>query len=512
MMRETFEQYFTPVSVADALIDLLDIRKGDRVIDPSAGEGVFLRAAAARGAIVVGVDLDPEMAVGDIYRHNGLYSDAMFPGDEPIPVPEDAWDVVVGNPPFKNHGDSEARPEVLRRYALGCHPATDRLTLFDSGPEPAPLPAQAPEVLFLERFVNLARPGGRIGIVLPDGVVSKAARQPARDFLLERCELYAVIGLPRETFLDLGTEAKTVVVIARKKPAPRPSTGLVCLAEARFVGVRSQENDLPEIVSAYRKSTSLMEPLVIWKPVDEIRSRMTPGYYDPRYARILGELRESGFDFVELRELAPYIAYGKTGARHYTPNGAVQLLSIRNHEPTGVDFYEELRFVAEGSHNDPSRSRLQVGDILLSNTGIRAIGRATLVTSLPHPANVTQHIQLVRPAPNVGAEAIVTFLQSRYGQIQIEQRITGVASAALTNEDIRSILVPRFGPAQQAVIHARYRAMDREHQRAQAARRQISEGVDAHRRLEQISERAEKLRQALVADMESTIASGEFSF
>lgn len=538
-MRATLEQFFTPLSVAESLVDLLGIGPRDAVIDPACGDGVFLRLAAERGARVVGIDLDPQMAAraqeavgerGQIFVHDGLYSDAVIEGEDSIPVADDAWDVVVGNPPFKSHGDAETRSEVLRRFQLGCYaPMVERegwmslfesdegqQSIFDLTEEPLPLTSQAPEVLFIERFIQLTRPGGRIGIVLPDGVVSKAAWQPARDLLFERCELYAVIGLPRETFLDVGTEAKTVVLFARKKPAPPPRGGLVCLAEAQHVGVRTATNDLRAILAAYRERETTMQPLVTWKRPDEIRERMTPSYYDPQYSRIRDQLAESGLRIVPLGDLAAHTTYGQVGSRTYDPTGTVQLISTRNHEPTGVDFWEERRFVAAGSWNDPDRSRLQVRDILLTNSGVRAIGRPTLVTNLPGPVNITQHMQLVRPdAAGVCAEAIVIFLQTRFGQEQIAQKVTGVAAAGLTYDDIKSLLVPDFRGPEADRIRQRYRAMDRAHQRAQAARRQIAEGNSSpatQRRFERAIEQAEELRVALVHDMECTIATGTFSF
>lgn len=534
-MKLALEQFFTPLPVAEGMAELLGIQPGESVIDPSCGEGVFLGLAAERGATVAGCDLDPAMAAraqqlvgdaGQIYCHDGLYSDAISEREESVPVAEDAWDVVVGNPPFRSYGAVEQRAEVLRRFALGCQlssGAEGRLfdvsdqqeSLFDLVDEPRPLRAQALEVLFLERFINLARPGGRIAIVLPDGVAAKIAWQVVRDHLLERCEVYTILGLPRETFLDVGTEAKTIVLFARKRPAPPPPRGRVCLAEARGVGIRSELNDLPVILQAFREGSASVKPLIMWKRVDEIRNRLTPGYYDPRFARLVDQLMDSGVPICELGGLISHMAYGQVGRREYDEDGEVQLLSIRNHEPTGVDFWEERKFVASGGHNDPGRTRLQEGDILLSNSGVRAIGRATMVTRLAGLANVTQHVQVIRLKPEQAPEAVVIFLQSRFGQLQIEQRITGVAASGLTYDDIRSLKVPCFDDTQKAAIRRRYKAMDQHHQAAQAAREQIetSGGAPAtRRRLERELAKAEELRVALVSDMEQGILSGNVSF
>jgi hypothetical protein len=272
---------------------------------------------------------------------------------------------------------------------------------------------------------------------------------------------------------------------------------------------------LPQVIAGYREGVTSTDLLILWKRVDEVRSRMTPDYYHPRYARVIDDLRDSGLQIRRLDELAPYTAYGQVGRREYDEHGEVQLLNIRNHEPTGIDFWEERRFVARGSYNDPARTRLRKRDILLSNSGVRAIGRATLVTELPTPANVTQHVQVIRPDDGTCAEALVVFLQSQYGQLQIEQRTTGVAASGLTYEDINSILVPNFRDQEADAIAGRYSEMDRHHRAAQRARRQIAEGSGSaatERRFERERAKAAELLGQLIADMEETIRTGIFSF
>jgi len=85
------------------------------------------------------------------------------------------------------------------------------------------------EVLFLERFVQLCRPGGWIAIVLPEGIMANARWRHVRQWLLGVLTVQGVVGLPRRTFRAHGTTAKTCLLLARK--APPPPGHRVALAE-----------------------------------------------------------------------------------------------------------------------------------------------------------------------------------------------------------------------------------------------------------------------------------------
>src|ERR1017187_4665977 len=58
----------------------------------------------------------------------------------------------------------------------------------------------APEVLFIQRAVEWLREGGRLGIVLPDGILGNPGDEPIRRWILEHCWVLASVDLPVETF------------------------------------------------------------------------------------------------------------------------------------------------------------------------------------------------------------------------------------------------------------------------------------------------------------------------
>src|ERR1017187_1208106 len=72
------------------------------------------------------------------------------------------------------------------------------------------------EIIFLERCLSLLAPGGRLGIVLPEGVFNNPSRQYVRDFCEDRAFLRAVVSLPGETFSSSGADVKASLLFLQK--------------------------------------------------------------------------------------------------------------------------------------------------------------------------------------------------------------------------------------------------------------------------------------------------------
>jgi type I restriction enzyme M protein len=161
------------------------------------------------------------------------------------------FDAVLTNPPFgasvgndQRVGDSEQTTptadasllaEYESSYGDGFRAAHDRLLqaahtrdpildLFDIGRDPvagiqgtAKVRNRRPtEMLFLERALKLLKPGGRLGIVLPEGILNNPSNQWLRDYMEDRARLTAVVSLPQEVFASAKATVKTSLVFIQK--------------------------------------------------------------------------------------------------------------------------------------------------------------------------------------------------------------------------------------------------------------------------------------------------------
>lgn len=111
-----------------------------------------------------------------------------------------AFDILMANPPFA--GDIK-QSDMLSTYEL-AHKANGKLET-----------AVGRDLLFIERNLDLLRPGGRMAIVLPQGRFNNSSDQRVRKFIMERCRVLAVVGLHPNTFKP-HTNTKTSVLFVQK--------------------------------------------------------------------------------------------------------------------------------------------------------------------------------------------------------------------------------------------------------------------------------------------------------
>jgi type I restriction enzyme M protein len=260
--RRALGQYFTPPTVVGFCLDALTWLSpappdapARRVVDPACGDGSFLAAALERGfclhANTFGVDLDPALALAWEQRGlSGREGPWLGCGDGLLAdtvcgrlLADGTFDWVLGNPPYAGTGLKDAPEETLAAIRARYDLAASR-----PGQALRKLPV---EVLFVERFWRLCRPGGLIAVVLPEGLLANARWRLVREWLLSRATLHAVVALPRHTFRAGGITALTCLVIMGKTPSPPGHE--VLLAQVDHVGLGDEPDDLPGVLGMWQR-------------------------------------------------------------------------------------------------------------------------------------------------------------------------------------------------------------------------------------------------------------------
>ena len=118
------------------------------------------------------------------------------------------FDIVMANPPFA--GDIK-ESHIIQRYELGRKIVRD-----NGGNRPGAWRKKVSRhILFIERNLQFLKPGGRMAIVLPQGIFNNASNWQERDFIAEHCRILAVVGLHGNTFKP-HTGTKTSVLFVQK--------------------------------------------------------------------------------------------------------------------------------------------------------------------------------------------------------------------------------------------------------------------------------------------------------
>ncbi len=301
--RGELGQFFTPRTVVDFIVDILDPQEGEVICDPCCGSGGFLikafeyvrgkieedihkaketiktqfytadyeKASAKQKATtdelvndhfnklnyeldihntnsrlrklsydcIYGTDANPRMARtakmnmimhgdghGGVHHNDGLLNiNGIF---------EERFDVILTNPPFGarvekslkiTEADKETDPEKLKLYRTryGADYDQKALSQINDHVGEAVLDqyytgklSSLTEVLFIERCLNLLRPGGRLGVVLPEGVLNNPMLQKVRDFFESRAKLIFITSIPQDVFVASGATVKPSIVFLRK--------------------------------------------------------------------------------------------------------------------------------------------------------------------------------------------------------------------------------------------------------------------------------------------------------
>lgn len=192
--RRALGQYLTPRPLRDRLLDRLAIDPDARVLDPGVGTGEFLRSVRERcpTARLIGWDVDP--AVLAVARR--VVPDARLELRSALdPAPAHEVDVVVGNPPyFQLRLDASQR----RRFA---EVISGRANIF---------------ALFFHVGLDLLRPGGRLGFVVPPSMNSGAYFQALRDHICSRATVEH-LEVHEDTALFEGARTAVQLIVLRKR-------------------------------------------------------------------------------------------------------------------------------------------------------------------------------------------------------------------------------------------------------------------------------------------------------
>lgn len=226
VFKKELDQYFTPLTLVETMVDMARIGPTDRVADPGMGTGDFLTTAmAVRTAAgdtdmdqrILGIDKDQQAydlaVVNMILNRDGQSGLEREDSIEQADRWREEMDVVLCNPPFGAQ-TIETRPHVLRHYDLGHRWERDAEGAWLQTAET--LESQQLGLLFIERSLSMLVHGGRLAIIVPEGYLCTPSYGYVRQWLLDMARVLSVVELPRRMFLRSNADLRANILLLQK--------------------------------------------------------------------------------------------------------------------------------------------------------------------------------------------------------------------------------------------------------------------------------------------------------
>lgn len=232
---------------------------------------------------IYGTDANPRMARtskmnmimhgdghGGVHHHDGLLNvNGIF---------EERFDVILTNPPFGQNvdrgqliseadkfTDEEMKKKYKKKYGAAYdealkqvdeHIGESLLSLYDLGST-----STLTEVLFMERCLRLLKKGGRMGMVLPEGVLNNKNLQAVREYFEGKAKIILICSIPQDVFIAAGATVKPSLVFMRRFTNDEESEYANCKSEALAEVTALHQAEIDKLEATIAKADALTESL-----------------------------------------------------------------------------------------------------------------------------------------------------------------------------------------------------------------------------------------------------------
>ena len=436
-------QFFTPKNIVRAAIQILDIGITEKVIDPACGSGGFLVEAlkylfgkiedrgretncpqykidnekSTKASLNIrGIEQDSFLSkmvkaymviMGDgksgIFCEDSLETPANWGNKTQASIRFGDFDVLLANPPFGVNIPVVGASKLIQ-FPLGHKWIRGKDGRWQKGGVKR---SEAPQILFIDRFLDLLKEGGRMAIVLPDGVLSNPTDEYIVQSLLERTEIIGLIDLPMNSFLP-HTATKTHLVFLKKTAKPRVDyTFFMSFAKTCGHDKRGRETDedeialIPEHLKALENGKTPSHLGFRMRFSELVNNVLLPKYYNPELNDELSKFIDSKKYEVKLiqelvNEKLIIVSRGnEVGSENY---GTGDVPFVRTSEISNWEIVSDsTHCVSEEIYEEyKNKQKIEEEDILMVNDGTYLMGRTAMVTDIDLKIVIQSHFRCIK--------------------------------------------------------------------------------------------------------------------
>jgi type I restriction enzyme M protein len=472
-------EFFTPYPIVKLAVELINPKPGEQIIDPACGSGGFLIQSisyvfqnninininAYIQQCIRGLEFNPDVALSAMIRlafEGGsgteiICTNALLNNEQL----NNSFDIVLTNPPFGSKGKIEDQ-RILKEYMLARRWNKKQNGEWELTSNV--LSGSAPEILFIEKSLNLLRPGGRIAIVLPDGLLQNISNSHIRFWIRSQAKILGVVSIPQEAFVPYGTGIKTSLLFLQKLPSNSEN---VFMARIRKIGydVKGQpiykrdgngkilttqtknyiiDDDINEVATAYKIFQSgkfkIENDNIYTIHENLLNTRLDVEYYHPSDQRFISKLKASCAK--PLGEISDIL--NESDDFRLATDEDIRYISISDVDARTMQVVSQQIIKP---HEAPSRAtyRVREGDIItaISGASTGTKNQATaLITKDEDGSICTNGFAVIRNIHGINPLCLLAFMRTQYYLRQVKRLMTGHAIPAISIDDLAKVLVP----------------------------------------------------------------------
>lgn len=469
-------QFFTPQNAAEALVRMVGPTKESKVLDLTCGAGGFLVATLKywqeqRICVgenkIYGIDKDNyltrlakiHLACMKQNTKNIFCADSLLWNEKILGKRDNEYDVILTNPPFGVNiqaGTTEtlSKFELAHKYKKNKDGSMEKTDLVNE--------AVPPQVVFLEQCIRLVKENGFIGIVVPESMVSNKKYAYVVEYILKKCLIKAVIGMPDDLFKTSGkggTHTKTCLLVLQKLVKPKCDDYDIFMAEAKWCGHDSRgreipKDDIPEIVANYNNYKKIGENKNNHLSFVVKRSNINNSVLAPRAyvyttnensynfegSHILvtiGQLINEGVLEVSTGHEVGKLAYG-TGNIPFVRTSDISNWEIKS---------DPKHLLSEEIYNSlAAKQDVREGDILMVKDGSYLIGTCAMITKYDTKIVYQSHLYKIRVKDrnkyNLNKYYLLGVLSSEYLRQQISSNTYSQDIINSLGDRLKNLMIP----------------------------------------------------------------------
>ena len=451
--REGRGQFFTPAQVVEFIVKMIEPKPGEKGCDPACGTGGFMFTALEE-MTKDGADISEEINNIDFYDISKSVIKIItmrlmfeFAIDKPNIKIQDSistempsiYDFVLTNPPFGSQGRISDK-NILGKYSLG-HDENGKL-----------YGSQVPDILFVEKVVNLLKDGGRGAVVLPDGNFENPSSGYFRNYLLKNTKIDAVISLPDGTFIPYGTGVKSSIIFFTKKKNPKLDYE-VFFGKINYLGYTFSKHSKPlvdkngeiiedysKVLNAYKNKKYDDENFILnIKEIVANKSNFAHHYYSPAINNLIKDL--VGDSHIKLRDLVvPEIKKIKIN-----PEQTYRYVEISDVNATGCEIINSTEILGSDL---PSRAsyQLKTNQIIVAVAGnaIGSVWNTKAIVTKEYENCICTNGFIVLNVKNYSPYLLLHFFNTEAFRVQVRKYRYGTAIPSIAREDFLDIIVPNY--------------------------------------------------------------------